>query len=444
MPKTRKFIDKKKAITFQLVHRSQQDPLIADENAPQRVLVPIAEKEKRLEEQHKYGIYFNDDCNYLEHLKDPKDNQVEWPNHVEKALDERKIKFDLPATVFASKHEEKEGMLSKAAPISGPQLHLDPDLVAAMDEDFDYSDPENQLEDNFIELAEGVASDQEFDDEFELESDFGSEERDEVGSLPDSQLSFNEEETKSRFTNYSMTSSVIRRNEQLTLLDDKFEQMYADYDDNEIGALDCEEIEGHVPESSDILLQYAEEFERSQQKEKLDKEVIKAKIDETLIKDSESGDEMVYMEVPERKKWDCESILSTYSNIYNHPKLIKEPSKEKIQINKKTGIPINILGSNKLTQKALDKLNQENEFIESRGPKSTGVQSVISQLSTLSVRPRGETPEERRDRKKLLKDYKRERRLEKKSNTIAFKEEAKRQVKININNRNNIQANKIL
>lgn len=26
-------------------------------------------------------------------------------------------------------------------------------------------------------------------------------------------------------------------------------------------------------------------------------------------------------------KWDCESILSTYSNIYNHPKLISDPPK---------------------------------------------------------------------------------------------------------------------
>ncbi|RZC36037.1 LTV1 -like, partial [Asbolus verrucosus] len=329
-PKTRKFIDKKKAITFQLVHRSQQDPLIADENAPQRVLMPLADKEsshsreKRLEEQHKYGIFYNDDSNYLEHLKDSKDNRVEWPDHVENALKEKKVKLQLPPSVFASEFEEKEGMLSRAAPVSGPQLHLDPDLVAAMDEDFNYSDPDNQLEDNFIELADGVASDQEFDNEFEMESDFGSEGLDEVGSLPDSQQSFNDEETKSRFTSYSMTSSVIRRNEQLTLLDDRFEKMYADYDENEIGALDCEEIEGHVPESSDILLQYAEEFAKSQKSEKLDKEVIATKIAEQLENSDEEG-EMVYIEIPEKEKWDCESILSTYSNIYNHPKLIKEP-----------------------------------------------------------------------------------------------------------------------
>ena len=32
----------------------------------------------------------------------------------------------------------------------------------------------------------------------------------------------------------------------------------------------------------------------------------------------------------QERKWDCESILSTYSNIYNHPKLISEPQSSKI------------------------------------------------------------------------------------------------------------------
>lgn len=36
---------------------------------------------------------------------------------------------------------------------------------------------------------------------------------------------FWEEETKSRFTEYSMTSSVMRRNEQLTLHDERFEKV---------------------------------------------------------------------------------------------------------------------------------------------------------------------------------------------------------------------------
>merc|ERR1719447_2583509 len=52
------------------------------------------------------------------------------------------------------------------------------------------------------------------------------------------------EETKSRFTEYSMTSSVIRRNDQLTLLDDRFENLYKQYDDDQIGGLDGEELGG--------------------------------------------------------------------------------------------------------------------------------------------------------------------------------------------------------
>lgn len=36
---------------------------------------------------------------------------------------------------------------------------------------------------------------------------------------------FMDEETKTRFTEYSMSSSVMRRNEQLSLLDDRFEKV---------------------------------------------------------------------------------------------------------------------------------------------------------------------------------------------------------------------------
>lgn len=40
---------------------------------------------------------------------------------------------------------------------------------------------------------------------------------------------FMNEETKSHFTNYSMTSSVIHRSEGLTLLDDRFEKVSWSY-----------------------------------------------------------------------------------------------------------------------------------------------------------------------------------------------------------------------
>lgn len=52
------------------------------------------------------------------------------------------------------------------------------------------------------------------------------------------------------------------------------------------------------------------------------------KIVEREYSDSEDEDvEKLVVDAREKDKWDCESILSTYSNIYNHPKLIAEPPK---------------------------------------------------------------------------------------------------------------------
>lgn len=82
-------------------------------------------EERRLEEQHKYGIYYDDDCNYLEHLKDPKDNTLSWPDNVNDSLKERqeKLKQQLPPSVFPSEVEDEVGMLAKAAPVSGKVQH---------------------------------------------------------------------------------------------------------------------------------------------------------------------------------------------------------------------------------------------------------------------------------------------------------------------------------
>lgn len=118
---------------------------------------------KRKEEQRKYGIYFDDDYDYLQHLKDVNTLTAEWErvDSTTSKINEshNAPKINLPSSVFASNVEEKVGLLNKAAPISGLQLDLDPDIVAAMDDDFDYDNPENQLEDNFMELANTNNSD---------------------------------------------------------------------------------------------------------------------------------------------------------------------------------------------------------------------------------------------------------------------------------------------
>src|SRR5438045_1811044 len=123
MPKTKSRIDKKNAVTFKLVHRSQRDPLVADETAPQHVLVECASKQRRgkgedarskKEEQAKYGIYYDDDYDYLQHVKAVSDFVVEneWEPVPSKSKGQQNVM--LPSSLFASTVEEEEGMLNKA------------------------------------------------------------------------------------------------------------------------------------------------------------------------------------------------------------------------------------------------------------------------------------------------------------------------------------------
>lgn len=65
------------------------------------------------------------------------------------------------------------------------------------------------------------------DNDYDSAGSFSDEEVSTPGKIPGALENhlFWEEETKSRFTEYSMTSSVMRRNEQLTLHDERFEKV---------------------------------------------------------------------------------------------------------------------------------------------------------------------------------------------------------------------------
>ncbi|XP_030560424.1 protein LTV1 homolog [Drosophila novamexicana] len=483
------YIDRKKAVTFHLVHRSQHDPLVTDETAPQRVLLEATARQsqakpqneepsdpaKRQEELKKFGIHFDDDYDYMQHLK-KRENDVVWeymenPNQAKKSnADDSKSRnlLVLPSSVFASEFEESEGMLNKAAPQPGPRPDWDPEVVAALDSDFEDNE---ELEDDFVMQAMGSDDDEEGgedDDDWQDENDendmdFDSDNlnedenadelMDRLGPLMRKRR-FDDEETKSRFTEYSMSSSVIRRNEQLSLLDDRFEQFYASYDDPELGDLALEDIEGHWHQKHPVVMQCFQEFKKKNEDLHYDKEWDRERIKKySKVVDGENDptEELVDYEVDDskEKKWDCESILSTYSNIYNHPKLIDEPRSSRrsapIQIDPKTGLPANVLRGGadaQLTAKAL--ANLADDTSNAAGPKSLCAKSVLSTLSVLSIRPKDETPEEKRERKRLLKDYRNERRIERKANAEAFKEEKKRQTHVKINQRTNQQGSAIV
>lgn len=479
--KKKPFINKKNAVTFHLVHRSQKDPLAADEKAPQHVLLPASkvEVEKRREEQRQFGVFFDDDYNYLQHLKEasrPAElisasqtqrnetvtfrDEEEEDEEVEKEEEVMVIpaaSINLPSSVFASEFEEEVGLLNKAAPVSGPRLDMDPDIVAALDEDFDFDDPENMLEDDFVIQANDVmqrdmgnvgdkGEGDDDDDEWEDTDDSGEEDDedeqdyDSAGGLSDEagevggggrQFAFMDCETKSRFTEYSITSSVMRRNEQLTLLDDRFEKFYEQFDDDEIGALDNAELEGYINPDSARLDEVIQDYFRKKQKECQTPEQLGPPELPTVKEEDDEEEEMetLVIEEPPTEKWDCETIISTYSNIYNHPKLIEDPKKKQIRVSGKTGIPLDVLPKKGPTARQVERMERIND----------------SDLPRVSTQPRSreESKDDRKLRKQAIKEERKERRVEKKANKVAFKQEKLMQEKQMVGLRANVQGMKL-
>lgn len=95
------------------------------------------------------------------------------------------------------------------------------------------------------------------------------------------------------------------------------------------------------------------------------------------------------------EKWDCETVLTTYSNAYNHPKLITQIPTNKIRLSKKTGLP--------LTDKKMKKeipLKEESSSEEDDDDQQ-------EQSSITFERKKGETSEERRARKHAIKEMRR-------------------------------------
>ena len=117
-----------------------QDPLAADNDTNQMVLAPIA---KVKEEERDHGVFYDDDYNYLQHMKDRSVVEHDWDeaDRFVMSAEERQLRnLELPASVFGTLGQEEEvGLLNKAAP-RGLDLSLDPDIAATMDDDFDFGE----------------------------------------------------------------------------------------------------------------------------------------------------------------------------------------------------------------------------------------------------------------------------------------------------------------
>ena len=176
---------------------------------------------------------------------------------------------------------------------------------------------------------------------------------------------------------------------------------------------------------------------------------------------------LVRGDAPRRENWDCESVLSTYSNVYNRPAVIREPAPGRPQIRVgKSGMPLGVLdkGKDKAARTANDRVREyeqsrraagaagDDDGDDEDGPAgsdsgggSDGDEDDDGATATTATnagvrRPKGETAEQRRARKQAIKEQRRERREAKKATKLAFKSEQLRQEREHMSSRKDAAA----
>ncbi|CAE6536188.1 unnamed protein product [Rhizoctonia solani] len=119
----------------------------------------------------------------------------------------------------------------------------------------------------------------------------------------------------------------------------------------------------------------------------------------------------------EQDRWDCETILSTYSNLENHPRLIVARDRRpvpRIQLHPKTGLP-SVTGDG----------DQHDVSSTHRTVRPVSGQAATEPVQKTISRPRNESKEDKKTRKEAVRNQKQIRRVEKSAMKEAFASERK-------------------
>lgn len=431
MTKKRSFVDKKNANRFRLLpaHGRGADDLEESSTISENRFVPTAEQ---LEEQHECGIFFDDDYDYMKHLRSKEDKA-----HLVR-VDEEALPTNIPGLRGHSFPPAPPpplgsflfGELGFGEPLKKGKKNddtLDPEVERVLN-GFDDAD---DMDDDFIKMLGGPV-----ESSFALPQSRGAYDSDEDEDEGDAYMSnvrakylmgfddMDEDEEEDKIVHRDL---ALQRD-----IDEGFDSfMEAAYCPEQIGGLDPEDprMRGVLdPNNPRIIRLISKQKGDPEYDAEFAKEDVRKRL-RAWAKEGKDNSEMEMIEVDEgaskRLKWDCESFASQYTNIYNHPAQIREPP-------------------GKLSKKALRRIDRlskqeaEAEQVEEDEMMDDG-ESLVSTVST--VRPKNETAEERRLRKLAVKDAQRERRVEKKQNKIAFAEEALRVKQQSIGNRKVKQLN---
>ena len=260
------------------------------------------------------------------------------------------------------------------------------------------------------------------------------------------------------------------RKKLLSVIDEQFEQLALEYDEDELGEMDELAEEGYIQGGADVedfesvLDEFIRDHPRREEVIGPSGEVVGLRSKLFLAEDMEkhgfgndhaalsiqmakeairrmeaaAGDDdgeegtapaaNAHVDIDRRKferedaKWDCESILSLRSNLYNHPGTITEPNSKPPQTIKlgKNGLPVGYGPSNGFVSTRMEKIGEGGE--SDGDDNGDGV--VWSKPSTgPNIRKKGETADEKKARKAAVKAAKRESRATKKEMKVMFAQE---------------------
>ena len=391
-----------------------------------------------------YGVYYNDTYNYAQHMLPITDSNFVACKNNQKSLQSLYGKEDMSVGLLHQPNRTIQGLKEQfevGVDVREVLEALDDEAYIETDND-DYFDLLDQttIQTHPSELLNAIPVD-ENKDGWEQFRKFKNE-----NPVVDSDSESNASETtvqnqnpraksvrKGASTNFSMTSSSMFRTPHLTLLDERFDRVLDQYTEDDVGDVDIEdeEVVGVLDAMNDVNLdEMFTEFlsttklnpsqtrliSNSVQNANLDlfrttlHDSAKQNLDaHAYVADFDSANQespIIMPEIKRREVWDCESVLTGTTNIYNHPILIREVSKKEPRIHlDRHGVP---------TKPA------ESEEEDSDGSDCVKVNLGLKRVSC-------ETPAEKQARKLAVKTMAKLKRVEKKILKGVYKQETMRQ-----------------
>ncbi|CAO3566881.1 unnamed protein product [Mortierella alpina] len=450
----------------------------------------VAAQQKKAAQQSR-GIQFTDADAAEEMAKDPLAATAASANKTNKGL-------RLPSGVLPSREELDFADVYQSAVPMGLQPDMPYDIRETLEALEDEEFVDDGLDDSFFDQLDGDDGDfgdeileEDYEDEegveaagweadfkkFKKAQNYGSDHDDD--SFEGSDDEYSESSRSSRrppgasASTFSMSSSAMFRNENLTLLDDRFDKIEREYEDSDddseedgqdfkgeelrkdfdsilddfldkfeiVGSKMVPRLEGATSENKLTTIRNAMLVDEGEEERSIattaggTKRSSKKNLDDDMATELQTD----FRSRAERMRdnWDVQTILSTYSNLDNHPGMIKEQSRRRIHIDPKTGMPV---VTEKLSKKALQRRQEiaDAAAMAERGEEGSDDEEEGSddgsedfEAENLGVkRNKAETKEEKKARKEAIKQEKKVRRETKKATKTAFASEKSRQEKV--------------